>query len=402
MGKEYRTQHRLQNEANEWNAAENEKARQFSSDEAQKQRDFERDEWLNRFDRESSEYYRQQSFSNKEAYEYWLKQQEYNSPANMATRLHEAGLNASAALNAQQFGGTGLQAAPTSVPQPSSPAGASASAPAPLGATAPHVDFSNPGAIADIGKFLKDVSDAASSNVQLQPLVKKISAEADNFIAQAGLSEAMTEGYRIENLIKENTKDARINQEWEKYRNLCADTILKGVTTEKFRAEEIYTNSLNILAELEKHLKGKALEEATFRVMHQADLYYNQVMEIRSRIFKNYKEGNLADSQAQLNALEYKFNDETFVNRKTSERFKNFIQAREITGLDLKNALLRGDIKLQEMGLTHAELQLLREKDLIDARGDLLFQGIDSAIYWLSQFVGIGMNGSVSATSVSK
>ena len=109
------------------NIAENEKNRKFNAEQAALQRQWATDEWQRQFNQQTEQWYKQADYSQEQAYNYWLQQQEYNSPANQVSRLMKAGLNPAHVVGDSTFGSTGLSPASTSVPSPSVPSGSSAS-----------------------------------------------------------------------------------------------------------------------------------------------------------------------------------------------------------------------------------------------------------------------------------
>lgn len=181
------------------NSAEAEKNRQFNREEADKNRnwsaaqwqhqfDEQNNQWFNQFNAQNSKWYDQQTFlqnqwrtqqdySNRQAYQYWLAQQQYNSPQQMVSRLASAGLNPAAAINAQQFGSTGLQAAPAGVQVASQGSPSVPSVGTPSGSAA-SIGQNNIAAVQSSADAFKSIVSGASDLLRSLASSRKDNAEA--------------------------------------------------------------------------------------------------------------------------------------------------------------------------------------------------------------------------------
>ena len=178
-----------------WQAEQADIARNWQSDEWTRQFGSTNQEWQRRFAQESAQWYKQQQYQQNLAYNYWMKQQVYNSPAQQIQRGIEAGINPAASLGSA-YGSTGLSAAPTSVASPavSAPVTPSTSIPsgdsASIGNTA-NVAVSKADAfskmasgfsdiISAITKGSKDVADAKTANALRDSIVKAAAEDVIN------------------------------------------------------------------------------------------------------------------------------------------------------------------------------------------------------------------------------
>lgn len=228
------------------NISENQKNRDFQSAEADKSRQWQEafwkeqfgaqtEEWYNQFNKQSQEWYNQQAYSNRQSYDYWLAQQDYNSLANQAKRANSAGLNASAVIGNSTFGGTGLSAAPVgasvspNVPSPSTP-----STSIPSGSS---IQVAQPSNFADsFGHIVGGVSD----------LMKALaSSRKDN--ADANQSEKMLSGMLQEQLLNIHNKQL-VNSYQEAYNVFFSRKAPKelqqlGANVDKILAERLLTDA---------------------------------------------------------------------------------------------------------------------------------------------------------------
>ena len=178
-------------------AATNSSNKRFAQSESEKAREWETEQWQNRFEKQSDFAYDYSRFQNKQAYDTWLGQQQYNSPAYQAQRMLQAGFNPAAVSASPTFGSSGLSPAP-------------ASSPSPAVATPPPLMSSglNPVGVSDIGNFIKDVASAAKDNATLKPMVDNILADTEN-------KNLINSYQRIENNLKAQKAPAEIQKAFQ-------------------------------------------------------------------------------------------------------------------------------------------------------------------------------------------
>lgn len=246
------------NQALTSNLEENQRNRDFNAEEAQKNRDWQSDQWQHQFDTMSSEWYRQygetvnqwynqqnflnqqwkqqQDYSNAQSYQYWLKQQQFNSPAAMVGRLNSAGLNAAAAINAQQFGGTGLSAAPTgsmsapvaspSVPSPSTPSGSAASVGLsnPVQASNSADAFKN--IVSGISQMVSAFAGARKDNIEAVKAEKTLTTFINQSLADLQNKELLNEYQQLQNVFFSKSAPKQLQKLGEEINLITAKVLL--------------------------------------------------------------------------------------------------------------------------------------------------------------------------------
>lgn len=200
------------NNAVSTNKEENEKNRQFNSEEAEKARQWQSEQWQNQFDQQTEEWYKQVGFANEEAQNYWIQQQQYNSPLAQVNRLQDAGLNPAAAISNQTFGGTGLSAAPVSVPSPSVTSAPSAS-----------VGLSNPAAQTDsatafgsvaqgLASIIKSVSAFGKDSAEVSEITTLLEGKFKKLMNDIDMQELSKSLMTVDLYVKQHSKDAQVQQ----------------------------------------------------------------------------------------------------------------------------------------------------------------------------------------------
>lgn len=217
-----------------WQAEQVDIARNWQSDEWTRQFGLSNLEWRNRFNTENAQWYKQQQYEQNLAYSYWLRQQEYNSPAQQVQRGIEAGINPAASLGTA-YGSTGLSAAPTSVASPVVSSPATPSSPMPSGAEAsignsPNVAVSKADAfskmasgfsdiITAITKGSKDAADTKTANAMRDSIVKAAAEDVTN-------KQLLNEWQQLENGFQSKAIPKRLEKLGNEARTLLASAML--------------------------------------------------------------------------------------------------------------------------------------------------------------------------------
>lgn len=209
-------------------AATNSSNKRFAADESEKARQWEAEQWQNRFEQQSDFAYDYSRFQNKQAYDTWLGQQQYNSPAYQAQRMLQAGFNPAAISASPTYGSTGLSPAPASPPSPS------VATPPPLMSQA-----QNPVAVSDIGTFIKDVASATKDNTMLRPMVENLLADTEN-------KHLLNSYQRIENNLKAQKAPAEIQKAFQDVARIKTEIALMKSNKDLYdeqRITELYKQS---------------------------------------------------------------------------------------------------------------------------------------------------------------
>lgn len=281
------------------NVEENEKNRKFNAEEAQKQRDWASEEWQHQFNEQSQQWYEQQDYANQQSYDYWMKQQEYNSPVEQNRRLLQAGLNPAHIVGSTVYGSTGLSAAPVSVPNPSVPSGSAAS-----------VSTSNPVSAVDkasaferaasgltkivdaIGSFSKNTAEADSTRAQLQPIL-------DNWLLKNTNQELLNSYQEMYNIFFDKKAPKELKLLGEKINNVIADTIVKQVSGELVEEQTITEQFKQILMDKDIRLRGEQYLQAvaiTHNIETQLKLQ-NRLFEEQAKTEKSKQAENYASAE---------------------------------------------------------------------------------------------------------
>lgn len=270
------------------NLSENEKNRKFNAEEAEKQRAWSHDEWDYQFGKQTGEWYNQQDYSNEQAFDYWMKQQEYNSPSAQISRLQRTGLNPAHVVGDTTFGSTGLSAAPTAVPNPSVPSGHAAS-----------VGLSNP---------------------------VSVGAKAQAFASMAkGISDVLNGVYGAKRSAAETEKTEK-----------TLDPIIKGLLLDNTNKQLI-----NVWQNLDNLEKQEGMPDRLANLSKQGKLLISQAMAATSS-------SDLMNVQKELESLR-KSLVSTETNIKGKELLIVTAEAENIqTAIDLKNELLRQQSKTEK------------------------------------------------------
>lgn len=238
---------RKENQLNrDFNREEAEKSRDWSSQEWFRQFENQKQEWSRQFGEQSAEWYRQQDYSNQQAYNYWLQQQQYQSPEMQAQRYRDAGINPAAVVGQQSAGAGGLSAAPTSVPQPVPPTGGqvpspqAATAPSPVAQpteSAPQMMQAFSSLIQSLGSFGKDSQLAKETESLLVQKFKLMASQVDG-------QELLNAYQSYENFIQPQLGDLKIQKENAELQQALAQAYLSKDMSKYYLAQAKLTKKL--------------------------------------------------------------------------------------------------------------------------------------------------------------
>lgn len=297
----------------DWQAEQADIARNWQSGEWTRQFDTTNQEWQRRFALENAQWFKQQQYQQQLAYNYWTKQQAYNSPAQQIQRGIDAGINPAASLGTA-YGSTGLSAAPTSVSSPSVSPPATPSTPMPSGSPAsignsPVIGVSKADAfqkmasgfsdiISAITKGSKDAADTKTANAMRDSIVKAAAADVTN-------KQLLNEWQQLENGFQSQAIPKRLEKLGNEARNLLATAML-AQTEEELKQCQIVSEQFR-QSILDKEDKYKAEDliiiSATAANIERAiklknDLLIEQANTEKSKQSANYASAEESHSRA--------------------------------------------------------------------------------------------------------
>lgn len=339
-------------EQNNFNAQEAEKQRNWQSqewkDQFRAQTDWQHQEWQSQFRAQSNEWYNQQDYANEQAYNYWLQQQQYNSPAANVQRMNEAGFNASAAANAQQFGGTGLQAAPTSVPTASAPAAPSGGAV--QGAAASSSGIPQMKSFAD---FVDAFSSASLKDSQSKEVLTLLSGKFRKQMLENDTLENLRDISKIDAIWKERFKRKEYNQLVASIDKIEKEAAMALSLTGKYDSEKLLADARTLYEKESAGLKGeefrlfnltfnlriKMIEEQLRNLQQDTEVKGSQVVSNKAQAnFYNATAANQL-AQADLNGEQFKQLKESHEANVAFASIRNKVAEVQAEGLSLDNLL---------------------------------------------------------------
>lgn len=373
------------------NIIENEKNRKFNAEEAQKQRDWQSKQWNEQFQKQSVEWYNQLAASNEQGLDVWMKQQEYNSPANVQTRLLRAGLNPAAAYNAETFGGTGITAASPSPPSPSVPSGGVAS-----------VSTSNPANPISRAQAFQHIADGLSTMFNALTKGQKDSVETDflrdtyydravSIILKNSSQELLNAYQDIHNYVENQVKDTKVKRMYGELELMALDYFLKAGQIEyqgELNCSEVLRQEI---LKYEGKIKNEELLRAIVLTQNYGTMIDNDIKLTQERVkTEKAKQSHEYAAASNLNALT------------TTE---NLIRTPKVWAQQVSNSIGRGTMRLQELQEkilsvkldneqarnVVIELQRQRAQTLLDDRIDSDdIRQLDDLIYFFTNHFHIG------------
>lgn len=273
-------------------AAENETNRKFNAEEAEKQRQWQSEEWQRQFDQQSAQWFTQTDYANQQAFNYWMKQQNYNTPSEQVRRLNQAGLNpAVLGVGSSTYGSTGMSAAPVNVPNPSVPSAAAASAPSPLQPTLRNPLEGAASAIQSFASMYQAVQQGKFSGSQNDLLLAQFDSLIAGAAADTRAKELYAESLELSNKFSRLSMDDRLSQEFNKVLLLQAQTLLADEQgqTEYYKRWQLQNQALEHMAET--RLKGAKREAVLFELKFQRAAFDDRLRSIQA-------DNNLKNAQA--------------------------------------------------------------------------------------------------------
>lgn len=273
-------------------AAENETNRKFNAEEAEKQRQWQSEEWQRQFDQQNEQWFTQTDYANQQAFNYWMKQQDYNTPSAQVRRLNQAGLNpAVLGAGSSTYGSTGMSAAPVNVPNPSVPSAAAASAPSPLQPTLRNPLEGAASAIQSFASMYQAVQQGKFSGSQNDLLLAQFDSLIAGAAADTRAKELYAESLELSNKFSRLSMDDRLSQEFNKVLLLQAQTFLADEQgqTEYYKRWQLQNQALEHMAET--RLKGAKREAVLFELKFQQAAFDDRLRSIQA-------DNNLKNAQA--------------------------------------------------------------------------------------------------------
>lgn len=343
------------NSHNQWemayfNAQEAQKNRDFQAEEAEKQRQYGTEEWQRQFDAQRKEWYNQLKAQYGAQWEQFMQQAEYNSPANQAQRLRQAGVNPAALLSGTNSGGLVSAASAVPMASPSVPSGGSIpSNGLPTGSVAQgsiNVGANNP--LSQVGSFIRDLSEAYKNNHMLEPLVAESRARAIKFIAEKDAQNLLAAGYELDNYVKSKTKDAKVKKAFEDLNNVIADTMCKAAMGESYDSQVVLNAAKTALAWAQSDKTMSEDKQLQFWISKLPEQF-----EVWKNTQKSEQEKNRADS-----AVAYSLRDLNNSKKLTED----LIRTPKVWAQQIANSIARGTMTLQEVNIALSKVHLSIEE----------------------------------------
>lgn len=319
----------------DWQSGEADINRSFQHDEALLQREWESRE---RYEQTGLEYSLQRKLMEQQRaldMQSWYEQQAYNSPSAQARRLAEAGLNPSAAMEAQTFGSTGGLSSAPSAPNPSPPSSSvpSGSMPSPIGNSSFNQE--NPmRAFEGISDVVRNLSEAGKNDAQANEINSMLIGKIEELITRADMQRALKDGYELQNFIQNEIKDATINKAFQEYAEVVARV---GLTI----SQTSYYDELSLKTAEDKLLSVALTAESNAKTNQLKQMLPWYINETRASIenYRSQAERNRAEARdINLSADKKEFEKEIYSNPEFRQTFVDAFVTnakREIRALDI-------------------------------------------------------------------
>lgn len=262
---------------------ENETNRKFNAEEAEKQRQWQSEEWQRQFDQQNEQWFTQTDYANQQAFNYWMKQQNYNTPSEQVRRLNQAGLNpAVLGAGSSTYGSTGMSAAPVNVPNPSVPSAAAASAPTPLQPNLRNPFEGAANAIQSFASMYQAIQQGQYTGSQNKLLIGQLDSLIAGAAADTKAKALYAESLELANEFSKLSMNDRLTQEFNKGVLLRAQTLLsEGQTqTEFYKQYQLHMQGLEHMAETK--LKGAKREAVLFELKFQQASFDDRLRSIQA------------------------------------------------------------------------------------------------------------------------
>lgn len=385
------------------NEAQAEKSRKFNHDEAELARKWQTDMWNHQFDStrsfwfdqfnaQNNQWYNQQNFlnsqwlqqqdySNQQAFEYWLKQQQYNSPREMVGRLNSAGLNAAASINAQQFGSTGLSAAPVGaqVSPVSSPSGINTSmpstSPASIGTVNPAQASNGASAFANIvggvSDLVRSLAGARKDNIEAVKAEKTLTTYVSQKLADLQNTELYNQWQDMNNVFFHEKAPKELKKLGEEINLLSAKVLLTSSEQDLIDNQSITEGFKQALLGVQKDLTNEQFMQAVIftsqyeqRLLAELNLKREEIKTQKSQQAANYASAYENTEAAKLH-----------IEQQAFTRMETDISSLKKVAQTLENGLKANEFKASSLGLEVQEasqlFKLIQEADkLSDIKDD--------------------------------
>lgn len=280
----------MQSEANAFNAQQAQLNRNFQREERYQTQQWTEDWWKQQFDFEKAEWDRQFLLNNMEYDRRQQSERQYNSPANQAKLMREAGMNpASVGLNGSGTAQTFAAPAAPSVPSPSSNGVSPMSGSQASAVTPPYIKTeASANALQAVGGFIKDISNANLGEEQRN----RISMLLENELLQSTYDTAIKKN---EAFLSSKNLPARFVKEWSD----AYDGVLKSrLTGHQIDGQKLQNALLNWQGEL-THEQFLQAYEVT-QNMKTAIALENALQSERAKTEKSKQSANYASAKLSL------------------------------------------------------------------------------------------------------
>lgn len=275
---------KMQSESNDFNAQQAQINRNFQREERYQTQQWTEDWWKKQFDFEQQEWNRQFVLNNLEYDRRQQSERQYNSPANQAQLMRQAGMNpANVGLNGSGTAQTFAAPSAPSIPSPSSNGVSPMSGSTASAVTPPYIKTeASANALQAVGGFIKDISNANLGEEQRN----RISMLLENELLQSTYDTAIKKN---EVFLSSKNLPARFVKEWAE----AYDNVLKArLTGHQIDGQKLQNALLNWQGEL-THEQFLQAYEVT-QNMKTAIALENALMRERAKTEKSAQSVNYA------------------------------------------------------------------------------------------------------------
>ena len=323
------------------NVEENAKNRTFNRQEAEKARGWQTQERVASQDWQQSEYDRRA----ESQYQYWLKQNQYNSPVEQAKRLSSVGLNPSGLLGASQVGLQDSSHIAPAVSPPSAPgtSPASVSTSNPVSANAAPTYFAE--MVNGIGSIVKSFAGASKDSAEAKQTNELLQFKIKEFMLNNQSKELQNAYDEMRNFFTQKTLDKKIQKVGVDLDKLNADVWLTKLQGDYIDEQTVTERFKQILSGYDIDLRNSQSKMALIELSNYEDKLKAQIRmwnasakESLASAYEHTEAARLHVAQADFTKMETDLSS----LKKVAQTLENGIKANEFSsstlGLELQDA----------------------------------------------------------------
>ena len=323
------------------NVEENAKNRTFNREEAEKARGWQTQERVASQDWQQSEYDRRA----ESQYQYWLKQNQYNSPVEQAKRLSAVGLNPSGLLGASQVGLQDSSHIAPAVSPPSAPgtSPASVSTSNPVSANAAPTYFAE--MVNGIGSIVKSFAGASKDSAEAKQTNELLQFKIKEFMLNNQSKELQNAYDEMRNFFTQKTLDKKIQKVGVDLDKLNADVWLTKLQGDYIDEQTVTERFKQILSGYDIDLRNSQSKMALIELSNYEDKLKAQIRmwnasakESLASAYEHTEAARLHVAQADFTKMETDLSS----LKKVAQTLENGIKANEFSsstlGLELQDA----------------------------------------------------------------